>query len=455
VSQPDHAIPGQQGSGCAPASPRIKPRILFVAYGGGHVRMVIPVALRCQALGLADVWVLGLTTAADEVRAAGLRLVRFSDALRDGGQDAHWLGVGESLVRDLPGTVGDPQESAAYLGLCFRDLVADMGETQARQRYAALGRQAFCPVPTLMQLIGQIEPALVVATNAPRAERAAVMAAAALGKPAVCLVDLFALDEVRWIGQPGYANAICVLNPAVKDFLISAGRQAHEIEVTGNPAFDALFSSTHRQAGQALRVAQGWQRRCVVIWASQIEPAVHPFDGRAGDPALPGRILGSLLDWGLANPEVVIAVRPRPGEVIHGLPQHERVVLAGQDIPLPTLLHAADMVVTMTSTVGLEGFLCGLRVVQVTGSVFEDAMPLTRFQLAHAQTPLAGLHATLSRELSSARHDLGGSHDEAADAAMTPVANATGRVTQVLADWLSRHGATDASATAPPRAAAR
>ena len=45
-------------------------KVLFVCYGSGHVKMVMPVARMLRERGLADVQVLGLTTAADVVRAA-------------------------------------------------------------------------------------------------------------------------------------------------------------------------------------------------------------------------------------------------------------------------------------------------------------------------------------------------------------------------------------------------
>lgn len=66
-------------------------------------------------------------------------------------------------------------------------------------------------------------------------------------------------------------------------------------------------------------------------------------------------------------------------------------------MPLPTLLHAVDLVVTLTSTVGLEGHLAGARVVQVQGSVFEEALPLARFAMADVAVALAQLDQALDR----------------------------------------------------------
>lgn len=397
------------------------PTVLFVCYGSGHVRMVLPVARAVQDAGLAEVRVLGLTTAAEAVRAAGLPLLQIKDFLQPG--DAAALATGRDLVVRMHGVI-DLEESAAYLGLCYAELQAEVGADEAARRYARDGRQAFLPRLLLERVLRAVQPRLLVATNSPRAERAAVLAARALAIPAVCMVDLFALDEVRWIGQPGYADRICVLNEQVRQFLLASGRMLHEVAVTGNPAFDALQSPKLHAQGQALRQAHGWQERRVLLWPSQVEPAFHPFDGRPGDPGLPSRLLQATLHWVLAHPDAVLCVRPRAGETPHPLPADPRVVVTGQDWPLPPLLAATDVVVTLNSTVGLEGFLAGARVIQVLGSVFDEAMPLARFGLADAAVPLDGLAPALQQWVRMPRR------------ATAPLSAATPRVLSVLREFL-------------------
>jgi hypothetical protein len=121
------------------------------------------------------------------------------------------------------------------------------------------------------------------------------------------------------------------------------------------------------QAGAALQATHGWAGKRVLLWAEQTEPAHHPFDGRPGDPSLPHRALHALCEWTEANPDAVLCVRPRPGQAAPSLPPGPQFVVTGQDWPLPPLLHAVDTVVTLTSTVGLEGHLAGARLVQVLG----------------------------------------------------------------------------------------
>lgn len=376
-------------------------KVLFVCYGSGHVKMVLPVARALRDAGRAEVAILGLTTAAAAVREAGLPLLQFKDFVLP--SDAPALAQGRRLMAGLDAAIVDPEETAAYLGLCYADLLASVGAQEAEARYARLGRQAFLPERTLQRMLRRIDPDLLVATNSPRAERAAVLAARALGVPAICIVDLFAIDEVQWIGAPGYADRVCVLNAAVRDFLIRAGRRPEQVLVTGNPGFDALLEDDAVQAGQALRLHHGWQDRRVLLWAIQQEPAVHPFNGTAGDPTLPARVLERLLAWAQGRNDVVLCVRPRPGAPA-SLPAGAggNVVLTGQDWPLAPLLHAIDVAVTLTSTVGLEAHLVGARLTQVQGSVFDDAMPLGRYGIADELVALDDLLPALERQVAFA-----------------------------------------------------
>lgn len=371
--------------------------ILFVCYGSGHVRMVVPVAQALVAAGLAQVKVLALTTAAPAVRAASLELLQIKDFVRPGhAADQAALDIGRRLMRDMP-TVEDPDETTAYLGLSYAELEEDVGVEEAAHRYARDGRQAFLPRRMLQRILREVAPDIVVATNSPRAERAAIEAARLLGLPAICLVDLFCLDEVKWIGESGYADKVCVLSDAVKQFLLCSGRTDSQVVVTGNPAFDDLANPMHVAAGALLRQDRSWGNKHVLLWPTQVEPAFHPFNGTRGDITLPERALEKVMNWVLARDDCILCIRPRAGLAPMALPTNPRIVITGQDVGLPALLQAVDVVVTLNSTVGLEGHLAGARLVQLLGSVFDNAMPLKSYAIADEAVALDGLAAALER----------------------------------------------------------
>ncbi|TXC65467.1 hypothetical protein FSC37_03250 [Piscinibacter aquaticus] len=215
-----------------------------------------------------------------------------------------------------------------------------------------------------------------MATNSPRAERAAIMAAGQLGIPSICAVDLFALQEVQWIGQPGYATRVCVLNDSVRRMFLEHGRRSEEIIVTGNPAFDRLTSVAAVDAGAALRQARGWNDGLTtVLWASQIEPERHPFTDRCGDPTLPRRVEARLRALVASDPSFRLVVRYHPSERVQ-FRAAPRVEFSATSENIADLLHAVDVVVVTASTVGLEAAIAGRPVISVDESIFT---PDTRY----------------------------------------------------------------------------
>ncbi|MBK9444444.1 MAG: hypothetical protein IPN53_25510 [Comamonadaceae bacterium] len=87
-------------------------------------------------------------------------------------------------------------------------------------------------------------------------------------------------------------------------------------------------------------------------------------------------------------------------------------------------MHATDLVVTLTSTVGLEGHLAGCRLIQVLGSVFDNAMPLARYGIADATVQVDAIAQALDCWVDAPR------------LAMQGQATATQRVLAVMGKFL-------------------
>jgi hypothetical protein len=385
-------------------------KVLFVAYGGGHVRMVLPVARLLAQGDWASPIVLALTTSADLVRASGLPMVQFKDFLEPG--DGEALQHGERLLAGMSGATIDREESVAYLGLSFQDLVLRLGREEAESEYALKGRHAFLPVGVLERVLRRIEPHLVVSTSSPRAEHAAFIAARRLGIPSVCLIDGFIGDEALRLGVRGYADATCVLNEAVREVVADAGADPSTIHCTGNPAFDVLQEPAAQAEGQRLRKAMNWEGKTVILSPVQTFHKYHPVHGPWADADLPQRVQAELVRWVAARDEAVLCIRPRPGDPDPAVGPHRSVVVTGSDWPLAPLLHAVDVVVTLSSTVGLEGHIAGARVIQITGTPFDEATPWLKAGVADRAVPLADLAAALSEVIHVGRR--GGAPTDAA-----------------------------------------
>ncbi len=367
--------------------------LLFVSYGGGHIAMQLPVALRARDLGY-RVTILGLTTAANAVRAAGFDCIGYENLWNFAGIRAREYG--EALCRNMD-TNGPVSlaETIAYHGINFSELVAEVGEPQAYSRFRSQGRHAFLPINLMSRVFAELCPDIIVASNSPRSERAAVMAARKLSIPAICMVDLFALQEYKWIAQPGFADKICVLNEAVRQFFIMHGRKCDELVVTGNPAFDRIMLPATVTAGQQMKSERGWNDGKVnILWASQIEPAVHPFEDLQGDPGLPRQIEAILREIVTQRDDMRLIVRYHPSENVNFVPG-ANVVFSPWNEPLHDLLHAVDLVVVTASTVGLEAHIAGRRVISVDLSVFSRDAPYSSTGIATGVSSLEELRATV------------------------------------------------------------
>ncbi|WP_027859015.1 CDP-glycerol glycerophosphotransferase family protein [Marinobacterium jannaschii] len=354
--------------------------VLFVAYGGGHVNTLLPVYKSLSQNENVRCVFLALTTAGLVLERENIPYIGFRDLLQD--SDSEALEKGRELAGDpAQHTVVPYEESVAYMGLSYMDLVAEKGSEDAARLYQQGGRQYFYPLKTMQRLLSDLGPDLIVATNSPRAEKAAMDAASGLGIPALCVIDLFAMKEVEWLGKPGYASRLCVLSEFVKQRLVEHGRAPDDIVVTGNPAFDQLY--TEEKCSDAFRERKGWPSdHTVVLWASNVEPEYHPYSSRKGDVKLPEKIEYELIKWVEAQPDRRAVFRPHPNDIRRPDISHPRVELSTQDDDLSTLLNAVDCVVVTVSTVGLQAALVNKPLVNVKLSIFSENAPYDVMELS-------------------------------------------------------------------------
>lgn len=408
-------------------------KCLFVCYGGGHVAMLIPVirALRRQVPD-ADITVLGLTTAADVLHRAGIPALGFRDLLRP--QDEQARVYGERLAAGQPPhTLVSREETVAYLGLSYRDLVYSTSEADAEKLYAEKQRAAFKPLPTLLRFMSELQPDVVVATNSPRAEQAAIDAAGILGIPSVCVVDLFVSYDIAWLGRAGYASRVCMLAEPARERLLQAGRHPDEIVVTGNPAFDVLGSQPSEADRALFRERHGLKPGLkVIFWASQDEPEIYTFTGERGDPDLPREVDRQLMALMALHPDWQLVIRPHPSEVVnYPDPLPPRVSISRLPGELPLVLDAADVVITFSSTVGLEGALLGKPLISLQQSVHAKYAPFLGLGIARLVHEWAELEPAIEESLASGAALLSGlpAPGESAD-----------RIAGIMVDLVRRNG---------------
>lgn len=365
-----------------------KYRILFAAYGASHINMLMPVMRALRTRGDVEQRILALTTAHAVAAAEGFDAVGFRDLWQAGDETAR--DHGRRLAAGMAGGLVAIEESEAYLGLSYAELEADSGAAEAARRYETEGRAAFLPVRTVGRLIDRWRPDLVVTTNSPRAERAMILAAGQRDLPALALGDMFLDFEWQWMADNGFATRVAVLGESVRRHLVAKGRRAETIAVTGNPAFDRLVSAETVATGHALRQQLGWSTNRVVAWTL---PAVSPGDTRIAPVPDKLAILHRMLD---RDPDLRIILRAHPNQQMDFGDLGPRFHVSPRTESVHAVIHAADVLFTEFSMVGLEAALAGKPV--VTNSA-DDAIPYGPLGLSHDIASIAELDAALTRAL--------------------------------------------------------
>lgn len=344
------------------------PRILAVAYGGGHIAMMLPVlhALRAR-LPDAQITLLALTTAARAARDAGESPLGYADLLHllSPEEQMQALELGRALQPgnthpDIP-----EAETVAYLGINAWDLQQQLGAQAAQTLLTAKGRHGFHPLLFFRRVLAHLRPDLVLATNSPRSEQAVVDAATEAGIPSLSMLDLFGLPGDAFAARTRYPSRVCVLSDVVRDNLIAAGWPSDRIAVTGNPAFDSLHNTATQDAASALRARMGWTEKKVVLLAAHPEPRSHPATQWPAGDALPLAMEAALRDWVLTRVDAALIVRHHPNYWYRypRLPNSHQVHFSIPSAePIAPMILAADCVVVQTTTVGLQAASVGIPV---------------------------------------------------------------------------------------------
>lgn len=339
-----------------------RPKALFVTYGGGHISMVLPVILALErSHPEVDCVLLALTTGHLKARAVRPTLgYRNFLHLVDAGAAKFW---GEELSRHNMSPDVPPDETVAYLGINYLDLIATHGEIGAAELYRERGRYGFLPLAFMRRLLEDVAPDVVIATNSPRSEHAALEAARSLAIPCVGLVDLFGLDSDSYVIRSTRPDWTCVISDAVKHRLVAHGFEASRVVATGNPAFDGLFSPENKRLAAEFMERQGWHGLSPILWAGHKEFVGGGLTTMHTGHEFALEAEAALREFVQVRKGSALVVRYHPSEW-HTFPRLGSQARVHFSVPSLESIHplilAAKAVVIQNSTVGLEAAVAGV-----------------------------------------------------------------------------------------------
>lgn len=313
----------------------------MVCYGGGHVNIIASVYSELVKHDNVDITILALTMAPQKLKKLGIPHMTISEALNMTDEKECIMTLGEEIgsIYHNPESGIAYEDTIAYYGLGYYDLISQYGKDKAAELFGAHGRKAFLPVETMEKIISKIAPDKVVVTTSPRVEEATGIAANRLGIPVVRINDLPVTPKVP------YDCTMCVMNEWAKDYAVNTGAlEEDKIVVTGQPVFeDELKPDWEKIEEVKRRLELEKYESCVVFFT---QPGMKQ-----------NKIIDALYMMAQNNPTILFIVKMHPNqdkdEIVINPAKNVRIEV---DYLLP-ILYIADIAITAYSTTGLEAAL--------------------------------------------------------------------------------------------------
>lgn len=342
-------------------------KVLFVVYGGGHVNIAIPLIKELGKDSKFKTLVLGLSIAMNTLRQEGIphfSIADFEDVIMD--KDSWRYGKMLAEKWHVDGKGISRRETEIYFGVSMRDLVREVGEEEAFHRLEETGKNAFYPVYTLQKIINQIKPDLIVTTNVPRMERAAVRTGLNTGIPTLAIHDYLAFEKRHKLE----ADRIAVMCDITMENLVKTGHDPEKLVITGQPVFDQIPRELKEFSDEVLR--EKWKLpkdRRFILLGTQPNPTSR-------------LMLETTLEAVSQLDGYDLVVKPHPGEDSRS---HEKWI-DGKDrvylrpaAPIRELIFCSDLTITIFSTVGFESVLMDKPLIQFNLTGEPNPVPLFNY----------------------------------------------------------------------------
>lgn len=342
-------------------------KIFFVVYGGGHVNLAIPLIKELRKDGFCEISVLGLSIAMKLLKQEKIpykSIADFESVIID---DLAWR-LGKELADKwhVDGKGINRRESEIYMGCSMRDMVIEIGEEEAFCKINEKGRNAFYPVNTMQKIVDYVKPDLIVTTNVPRMERAAVKAGLNMGIPTIAIHDYLGFERRHRLE----ADKIAVMCDITKENLVKAGHDPGKIVVTGQPVFDQIPREMNTFPNVDL--LEKWElpkNKRFILLGTQTNSTSQKMVEVSMDAV-------SQLDG------YELIIKPHPGEDIKN---HEKWIAEKKDVylrpdaPIRELIFCSDLTITIFSTIGFESVLMGKPLIQLNLTGNHNPVPLYQY----------------------------------------------------------------------------
>ena len=222
-------------------------KILMLCYGGGHVQIIKELYKKVLDMKGVEVIILSLTTSSKILKEEKIpfkTILNYYD--EDTDKEIYKLGEKFCIKNNIDTSIGKV-ETYLYHGYALYELIEKYSEKVVEEGFQKLGRKIFLPILFMEKILKKEKPDMVITTNSPRYERAALIAAKRMGIKNLSVEDLFGVKDEAVSSEMAnyfkdeiyediYGNYLCVISEESKKNLEK--NKVKKVFATGNPSFD-------------------------------------------------------------------------------------------------------------------------------------------------------------------------------------------------------------------------
>ncbi|KUO75979.1 MAG: hypothetical protein APF77_24460 [Clostridia bacterium BRH_c25] len=318
-------------------------KVFIPTYGGGHVKIVIPIIKELLARGY-EVVVLGLTSSALALTAEGIKYKGMKDyiSLFPEKEEIYEIGI-RLLDKNFNQDSGlDRDEILLYLGINILDISIQKGSKKdAMDLFEEKGRGAFFPYYSIKRIVEYEKPDAILVTCGQRTEKAAGVVGEELNIPVVRVIDLLGEDDVL-----PYKASVCVMNEIVKNNILKNNPhlKGSDIFVTGQPNIELAGDTMKFQTFNSMYNIHKYNK--IITFFSQPRNTQRE------------QVINHLIKLFIQKPNYLCLYKLHPNEDIGLYNKYMSIkpqnLVIEKNIDLNSAILFTDIAITFFSTVGLQ-----------------------------------------------------------------------------------------------------
>lgn len=319
-------------------------KIMFISYGGGHANIVRLVYQGLKKQKGVELKVLALTVAGKIFAQNHIPYVTSSNYINLFEDKEKIKEYGQKLAKIYWNRESgiSYEDSVAYLGFGYRDLVNKYGKDKAEDLFRHEERKSFWPEEVMKTILLDEKPDVLVITCGVRSEGAAGSAANQLGIPVIRIADL------PTYGSSNCECILCVMNEYAKKFAMEEyGIREEKIVITGQPVFEDNLVINKKSVDISKHQIRLSEFDKMILYLEQ--PGVVETK----------EVEKCLKEIAAIKPELLFVFKLHPNQDLDKSYWISKNVLMVRDFNLKDLLFLCDLAITKDSASGMEAVLMG------------------------------------------------------------------------------------------------